>query len=319
MSWALVRAAQHVGIGLTLLPTLYQHRGFDRQGLQTDQRRFAGTPESILTIRDQIQHFAAQEKQPHLLNAGVAIHSLRAVAQAELEALVQGSGQHPIHIHVSEQQKEVDDCVAHTGLRPIEWLCEHIGLDHRWNLVHATHTTPTELTQVAQAQAAVVICPITEANLGDGIFDLITAIDTSLHCSIGTDSHTNRDWSAELRSLEYSLRLTRQVRNVASREVTGFRPTGQTLFEMALRGSSAAAGLPLGGIKVGERADFFELDTHTNPLAGLSQESFIDALIFSTPSNKPKRVYVAGEHKTTDMPRLTALAVKTMHGLRQIT
>jgi formimidoylglutamate deiminase len=220
---------------------------------------------------------------------------------------------------VSEQQKEVDDCVAHTGLRPIEWLCEHIGLDHRWNLVHATHTTPTELTQVAQAQAAVVICPITEANLGDGIFDLITAIDTSLHCSIGTDSHTNRDWSAELRSLEYSLRLTRQVRNVASREVTGFRPTGQTLFEMALRGSSAAAGLPLGGIKVGERADFFELDTHTNPLAGLSQESFIDALIFSTPSNKPKRVYVAGEHKTTDMPRLTALAVKTMHGLWQIT
>jgi formimidoylglutamate deiminase len=317
MSWALVRAAQQVGIGLTLLPTLYQHRGFDRQGLQTDQRRFAGTPESILAIRDQIQHFAAQEKRPHLLHAGVAIHSLRAVAQAELEALVEASGQHPIHIHVSEQQKEVEDCVAHTGLRPIEWLCEHIGLDHRWNLVHATHTISTELEQAAQAQAAVVICPITEANLGDGIFDLITAIDTKLHCSIGTDSHTNRDWSAELRSLEYSLRLTQQVRNVASREATGYRPTGQALFEMALRGSSSAAGLPLGGIKVGERADFFELDPQANPLAGLTEESFIDALVFSTPSNKPKSVYVAGEIKTTDMPRVTALAVKTMHGLWQ--
>jgi len=317
MSWALVRAAQQVGIGLTLLPTLYQHRGFDRQGLQADQRRFAGTPESILAIRDQIQHFAAQEKQPHLLHAGVAIHSLRAVAQTELEALVQASGQHPIHIHVSEQQKEVEDCVAHTGLRPIEWLCEHIGLDHRWNLVHATHTISTELEQAAQAQAAVVICPITEANLGDGIFDLITAIDAKLNCSIGTDSHTNRDWSAELRSLEYSLRLTQQVRNVASREATGYRPTGQALFEMALRGSSTAAGLPLGGIKVGERADFFELDPQANPLAGLTEESFIDALIFSTPSNKPKSVYVAGEIKATDMHRVTALAVKTMHELWQ--
>jgi formimidoylglutamate deiminase len=317
MSWALVRAAQQVGIGLTLLPTLYQHRGFDRQGLQADQRRFAGTPESILAIRDQIQHFAAQEKQPHLLHAGVAIHSLRAVAQTELEALVQASGQHPIHIHVSEQQKEVEDCVAHTGLRPIEWLCEHIGLDHRWNLVHATHTISTELEQAAQAQAAVVICPITEANLGDGIFDLITAIDAKLNCSIGTDSHTNRDWSAELRSLEYSLRLTQQVRNVTSREATGYRPTGQALFEMALRGSSTAAGLPLGGIKVGERADFFELDPQANPLAGLTEESFIDALIFSTPSNKPKSVYVAGEIKATDMHRVTALAVKTMHELWQ--
>ena len=318
MSWALVRAAQHVGIGLTLLPTLYQHRGFDRQELQSDQRRFGTSPDFILGLRDAVLAFSGQQRQGRLLNAGVAAHSLRAVDEAGLRDLLRGSHDHhdlPIHIHVSEQMQEVNDCLHHTGQRPVQWLTNNVDLDKRWNLVHATHTVQSELEGLAATKASVVICPITEANLGDGIFDLTTALDLGLNCSIGTDSHTNRDWSGELRSLEYSLRLTQQARNIASRERSSYAPTGQVLFNLALQGGSAASGQPLAGIAVGQRADFFEIETERGPLAGMAREHLIDAAIFSTPSVKPRKVIVAGKNRAPDFEKITAAAVRTMHEL----
>jgi formimidoylglutamate deiminase len=315
MSWALIRAANAVGMGLTLLPTLYQYRGFDRQSLQEDQRRFASSPASILNIRNAIASYAKTHHCQHLIHAGVALHSLRAVDAIGIQELISGCNDHPIHIHVSEQMQEVNDCLIHTGMRPIEWLCQEVGLDHRWNLVHATHTEPHELIEVAKAHASVVICPITEANLGDGIFDLPGALNAGSNCSIGTDSHTNRDWSAELRSLEYSLRLTKRARNIASNIHSNFAPTGQVLFDLALRGSSAASGQPLSGIKIGERADFFEVETNVGPLAGLPEEHLIDALVFSTPSYKPRQVYVAGKIVKNDMDQITHHAVRCMREL----
>jgi formimidoylglutamate deiminase len=317
MSWAIVNAAQAVGIGLTMLPTLYQYRGFDRQRLQDDQRRFASSPESILHIRNAVEEYARKNQCTNLVNSGVALHSLRAVDAAGIKELISGCNDHPIHIHVSEQIQEVKDCLTHTGMRPVEWLSKEIGLDHRWNLVHATHTEPQELIDVARAKASVVICPITEANLGDGIFDLTGALNAGLNCSIGTDSHTNRDWSAELRSLEYSLRLTKRARNIASDINSNFAPTGHVLFNLALRGASAASGQPLSGIKIGERADFFELDTSSGPLAGLPDEHLIDALVFSSPSSKPKQVFVAGKIVKNDMERITQKAIQCMHELWQ--
>jgi len=315
MSWALIKAAQTVGMGLTLLPTLYQHRGFDRQGLQDDQRRFASSPESILSIRDAITVHAKNHQCSHLINAGVALHSLRAVAASGIKELLFGCHDHPIHIHVSEQLQEVKDCLTHTGLRPIDWLCKEVGLDHRWNLVHATHTESQELIDAAKAQASVVICPITEASLGDGIFDLTGALNAGLNCSIGTDSHTNRDWSAELRSLEYSLRLTKRARNIASDINSNYAPTGQVLFDLALLGGSAASGQALAGIKIGERADFFELETNVGPLAGLPDEHLIDALVFSSPSYKPRKVYVAGQIINNDIEKITHKAIRCMREL----
>jgi formimidoylglutamate deiminase len=315
MSWALVQAAQSVGMGITVLPTLYEHRGFDRQGLQDDQRRFASSPESILNIRDAIDAYAKKHQAQHLINTGVAFHSLRAVAPNSIHELLVACRDHPIHIHVSEQLQEVKDCVAQTGLRPVEWLHKEIGLDHRWNLVHATHTSTDELNNTAKSKASVVICPITEANLGDGIFDLTGALHAGLNCSLGTDSHTNRDWAAELRSLEYSLRLTKQARNIAFNNNENDTSTGQVLFNLALNGGSAAAGQALAGIEVGQRADFFELETKTGPLAGVPDAYLIDALIFSTPSKKPKKVFVAGEIIKNNLEKITYEAIQSMSEL----
>lgn len=317
MALALVQAAKQAGIGITVLPTLYQHSGFGKEGLGENQRRFASDPGLIGAIRDSMNQLAVDSNSQPLVNAGVAIHSLRAVHELGLRELLGACGEHPIHIHVSEQAKEVQDCVAHTGKRPIEWLCDQFSLDHRWNLVHATHATEAELQAVASANASVVICPLTEANLGDGIFDLETALDAGLSCSIGTDSHINRDWAGELRSLEYSLRLTRLARNVASRKSSGFRPTGEVLFDMALAGGAKAAGLPLAGLAVGQRADFMELDRSAIALAGVPDSHMIQALVFSTPGGKPKQVFVAGKCQQPDLEAITAKAAQVMRELWQ--
>jgi formimidoylglutamate deiminase len=317
MALAAVDAAKQTGIGITVLPTLYQHRGFGQRGLGHDQRRFASRPELICSIRDSVKQSATNDKMDHLVNAGVAIHSLRAVHEPGLHELLAGCGEHPIHIHVSEQQREVQDCVAHTGRRPIEWLADRFALDARWNLVHATHAVPAELQAIARQGASVVICPVTEANLGDGIFDLETALDAGLSCSIGTDSHTNRDWAGELRSLEYSLRLTRLARNVASCESSGFRPTGQVLFDMALSGGVEAAGLPLAGLAVGQRADVMEIDRSAIAVAGVPDENLMEALVFSTPAIKPQQVFVAGKRQAPDLEAITAKAAQVMRELWQ--
>lgn len=317
MSWALMQAAIDTGIGLTLLPTLYQHRGFGREGLEHHQRRFASHPDFVHDVRQSVVSEAKRQGKDGLIGAGVAVHSLRAVHPPGLAELVRGCGEHPIHVHVSEQIQEVADCIEHTGMRPVEWLLSNVGLDERWNLVHATHADAQELTGVAQSKASVVICPVTEANLGDGVFDLVTALDQGLHCSIGTDSHTNRDWAAELRSLEYSLRLTRLARNVASRASTHHRPTAQVLFDLVLEGGSAAAGMPLGGMVVGQRADFFEIDAESGPWVGLPTAHWLDAAVFSTPSCPPKRVYVAGKQQQPDIAAIRARAVRAMKALWQ--
>jgi formimidoylglutamate deiminase len=271
----------------------------------------------ICSIRDSVKQSATNDKMDHLVNAGVAIHSLRAVHEPGLHELLAGCGEHPIHIHVSEQQREVQDCMAHTGRRPIEWLADRFALDARWNLVHATHAVPAELQAIARQGASVVICPVTEANLGDGIFDLETALDAGLSCSIGTDSHTNRDWAGELRSLEYSLRLTRLARNVASCESSGFRPTGQVLFDMALSGGVEAAGLPLAGLAVGQRADVMEIDRSAIAVAGVPDENLMEALVFSTPAIKPQQVFVAGKRQAPDLEAITAKAAQVMRELWQ--
>ncbi|MEY2953420.1 MAG: hypothetical protein RLZZ401_1507, partial [Pseudomonadota bacterium] len=210
MSLALVRAAQAVGIGLTLLPVLYRHSGFAVQseggGLRVDQRRFASTPDSVLRIAEAVNAMAL----PHV-NAGLALHSLRAVDPGALKEASAAAAQHgwPVHIHIAEQMQEVDDCIAHHGQRPVEWLLSHAAGDERWNLVHATHTNPQELAGIQAACASVVLCPSTEANLGDGVFDLPTHLQLKAAWSIGSDSHVTRRLGEELRLLEYSQRFAR--------------------------------------------------------------------------------------------------------------
>jgi formimidoylglutamate deiminase len=288
MSLALVRAAQRVGIGITLLPTLYMRSGFGAAGLREDQRRFASTPDSVLRIAQGIG------KQGGLATAGVALHSLRAVDAAALSETCAGVGRAtPIHIHISEQRREVEDCQAFHGRRPIEWLLENASVDAHWNLVHATHADAEELAGLRQRGAAIVICPSTEANLGDGVFDLPTWLGASGRWSVGSDSHVTRGWVEELRLLEYSQRFALRQRNVAARGALR-ESTAAALFDGALEGGSAAAGVALAGLAVGQRADFMVLDTEAPALLGVPGDHLLDALIFSSPESPPRDVYVAG-------------------------
>ncbi|MES2582174.1 MAG: formimidoylglutamate deiminase [Pseudomonadota bacterium] len=293
MSLALVRAARRTGMGLTLLPTLYMRSGFTATGLREDQRRFASTPERIMRVVESVQAHAQGDAR---INVGVAIHSLRAVspqALMELAAYAKQGGL-PVHIHIAEQTQEVDDCLIHSHQRPIEWLLNHVEVDARWNLVHATHTTPQELAGVQARGASIVICPATEANLGDGVFDLAGYAAVQGTWSIGSDSHVTRRWSEELRLLEYSQRLAQRKRNVAA-QALGPLSSAAALLEAALAGGRNATGLALGGIAVGQRADFAVLDTQSPALLGVPADHGLDALVFSSPDAQFDAVYVAGQ------------------------
>jgi len=288
----LVRAAQRTGIGLTLLPTVYMRQGFGQAGLSDSQRRFRADPDFVLDIQSRLAGFA-RLNAPGLLHAGVALHSLRAVPLGALHEVENALPQAPLHIHVSEQTKEVQDCLQTHGRRPIEWLAEQVSLNSRWHLVHATHATPPELKLIRDAGASVVLCPTTEANLGDGRFDWTTALSLGVKGSVGTDSHVNRNWTEELRWLEYVQRLQWQQRNVSLQHQAG--NTAGRLLSWALAGGAAASGLPLGGLAVGQRADMVELDLDCDALLGLPASHVLDAWVFSTPSSPARRIFVGGQ------------------------
>uniref|UniRef100_UPI00097CADD1 formimidoylglutamate deiminase n=1 Tax=Pelomonas sp. KK5 TaxID=1855730 RepID=UPI00097CADD1 len=239
MSWALAEAAETAGLGLTLLPVLYARSGFGQPGLRPDQRRFATDAAWVDAAARRIE----AARRP-LLNAGVALHSLRAANPEDIRALCALVGERdlPIHIHIAEQQQEVRDCLAATGQRPIEWLCANAAPDRRWHLVHATHATRDEIAAVAAAGASVVICPGTEGNLGDGLIDLPGWLEAGVPVSIGSDSHVTRAWGEELRWLEYGQRLALQRRNVSADPARQQTSTAARLFEAARQGSAAPAG-----------------------------------------------------------------------------
>jgi formimidoylglutamate deiminase len=295
MSLALVRAACAVGIGLTLLPTLYMRSGFGAAGLRADQRRFASSPDSVMRVVGSLMH-GTHGARGQLLNVGVALHSLRAVDAGALQELTLAAHQQnlPVHIHIAEQTQEVADCVDHTGQRPIEWLLTHAAVSARWSLVHATHATEAELGGIKNSSAAIVICPSTEANLGDGVFDLPGYSGLGGKWSIGSDSHVTRSWPEELRLLEYSQRLTLRRRNIAA-SVSGARSSAAALFEAALAGGSAATLQPLGGIAVGNRADFCVLDVQSAALLGVPDAQLLDALVFSSPVARFADVFAGGK------------------------
>ncbi len=288
MCAALADASTEAGIGLTLLPVLYERAGFTQAAPHADQRRFIGTPALVHRLIRSIKSGAR-------INAGLAIHSLRAASPASIIALlrtVEGQAL-PIHIHVAEQMREVEDCLAATGARPIEWLCKHLAPDPRWQLVHATHATPAEIDAVAQSGAGIVLCPGTEANLGDGIPNLPACLAAGVPIAIGSDSQVTRNWPEELRWLEYAQRLTRHQRNVAA---TQQQPaTARRLFEAALAGGARCAGHTRWGLTAGARADALVLDARAPALLGIGPLERLDALVFGGGEPALAEVLVAGE------------------------
>ena len=291
LTWALVEAAAEAGIGLTLLPVLYEHAGFAQPRLRDDQRRFAMGAADVWRAARELN-----DSGRSLLNAGLAIHSLRAAAPESIDTLrrLADGFAGPIHIHVAEQTAEVDDCLKATGARPIEWLAGGRLLDRRWQLVHATHAVPAEIDAVAASGAAVVICPTTEADLGDGLADLPRWLDAGVPLAIGSDSHISRDPLEELRWLEFGQRLALRMRNVAAAPQAGVPSTAERLFGMAVEAGAAAAGAGTWGLRPGARADALVVDTGDAPLLGVPADRLLDALVFSGPGRPWREVMVAG-------------------------
>jgi formimidoylglutamate deiminase len=311
MSRALARAAVDAGIGLTLLPVLYERAGFDQGGLRADQRRFATTAAEVLALRDG----ARALRLPHV-QAGVAIHSLRAASPASMHALLHGlrHDDTPIHIHAAEQTAEVQDCLAATGARPIEWLAREGLLDTRWQLVHATHATPAEIDAVAACGAGVVLCPGTEGNLGDGLCDLPGWLAAGVPLALGSDSQVVRSWPEELRWLEYGQRLALQRRNVGA-QADGQRASAARLFDRMLAGGARAAGFGAWGLVAGARADLLVVDPQDSALAGLPPSHLLDGLVFAAPRGPFARVMVAGRWVPEVGPDVQARHVAAMQAL----
>ncbi len=290
MCWSLADAAEHTGMGLTLLPVLYQRAGFAEPQLHDDQRRFAGTPETVMALARAVR----ASGRPGV-DVGVAIHSLRAASMPSIQALLRqiGDDAMPIHIHIAEQTAEVDDCVQSTGQRPIQYLCDTLALDARWQLVHATHASPHEIDAVAKTQASIVICPATEGNLGDGLSDLARWLKAGVPMAIGSDSHVVRNWPEELRWLEYGQRLLHRKRNVAA--APGRQDaTAARLFDAALSAGARAAGRTHWGLVAGARADALVLDTRAPALLGIPPDHRLDALVFAGGEPVLREVIVAG-------------------------
>ena len=304
MAQALADAAAAAGIGLTLLPVLYERAGFAQPALRPDQRRFATTVADVLALQRAVTG--------PLVNAGVAVHSLRAARPESIAALRDGS-QGPLHIHVAEQTAEVGDCLAATGCRPVEWLARHAGLDARWQLVHATHSVAAEVDAVAAAGAGVVLCPATEANLGDGLADLRGWLGASVALSVGSDSQVVRAWPEELRWLDYGQRLALRQRNVAAEP--GREPaTAARLFERMRAGGGAAAGFARWGFEPGARADLLELDLGDDALQGLPVGHALDGLVFAAPARPFRRTLVAGRWAARRADSVTGFT-QAMHAL----
>ena len=287
-SECLIAAAEEAGIGLTLLPVLYQYSGFGAQAPHAGQARFINSPQWIIAL---LQRLQSAHPQHAGLRYGVAPHSLRAVSPASLHELL-GALKHwdaaaPIHIHIAEQTGEVDDCVATLGARPVEWLLDNFAIDARWCLVHATHMTPAETQALARSGAIAGICPSTEANLGDGAFNGALYTAAGGRWGIGSDSHVSTCMREELRSYEYSQRLAQRQRNVLL-DAQG-ASVGAYLYTQALAGGAVASGRPVAGLAVGQRADLLVLDESHPDLCGKNHDQLLDSFIFCSHGQTPVR------------------------------
>lgn len=296
---AIAAAAQASGIGLTLLPVFYAHGDFGGAPPAPGQRRFLSDVDGFARLVE-----ASRARLPADAVLGIAPHSLRAVTPEELAAiipLVNG----PIHIHAAEQTKEVEACIAWSGARPVEWLLDNAAVDARWCLIHSTHLTNGECDRLAASGAVAGLCPVTEANLGDGIFPAIRYLEAGGRIGVGTDSNILVDAAGELRGIEYSQRLAHRRRALLAREGAS---VGRTLFDAAQAGGAQALGVT-GGIAIGRPADIVALDPDHPALAGMADDTLLDAWIFAARHGAVDAVWRGGRKVVTEGRHIAAAAV----------
>jgi len=287
-------AAAQTGIALTLLPVFYLHAGFGGLPAAPGQRRFVNDVDGYGRLIE-----ATRTAVSSLSGAvvGIAPHSLRAATPTEIAAILPLAAGGPVHIHVAEQTKEVEDCLAWSGKRPVELLLDRLPVDERWCLVHATHVTDAESAGIASRGAVVGLCPITEANLGDGLFPAQSFLERGGRFGVGSDSNVLIDAAEELRLLEYGQRLALRTRNALAQ---ASKPSvGRTLFDGALAGGTQALGAP-SGLAVGQPADLVSLRADDTALVHRQHDRWLDGWIFAGRRQTVDCVWRAGAKLVSD-------------------
>jgi formimidoylglutamate deiminase len=298
LSWRILSAAETAGIGLTLMPVLYQASGFGGAAPTEGQRRFVLDDRSFESIARSVAKRVAACPDWRM---GIAPHSLRAVTPDALSRAV-GLARSldpamPIHIHAAEQVKEVEDCLAWSGRRPVEWLLDH-GAGAGWCLIHCTHMTDEERRRLARSGAVAGLCPTTEANLGDGFFPVRDYVAEGGSFGVGTDSNVSTSPVEELRWLDYGGRLRARARNVVETRIGA--SIGQSLLSRALEGGAKALGRPIGSIEPGRRADLVVLDPDHPALVGRPLDRILDAFVFNGNDTPVRDVMVGGRWLVRD-------------------
>lgn len=288
MAVSLCGAAETTGIGLTLLPVFYATSGFGGQAPSAGQRRFLSSIDGFARLLDASE--AAARSLPDAI-VGIAPHSLRAVPPEALQALTQMRPHAPFHIHIAEQVREVDDCVAWSGRRPVEWLYDRVAVDARWCLVHATHVSPAEVAAIIASGAVVGLCPVTEANLGDGLFPADGFVARGGRFGIGSDSNVAIDAGGELRMLEYGQRLLVRERNVLAEPSLS---SGRAMVDAAIAGGAQALGVPASGLVAGGSADLVSFDGEHPSIAYRSGDAILDSWVFAAGQGAVDRVWRRG-------------------------
>jgi formimidoylglutamate deiminase len=284
MALALIEAARDTGIGLTLLPVLYQRGGFDDRALNERQLRFRHDTDAFLRLLDTL----AVHEGPRL-RLGIAFHSLRAVTEAAMRAVLETeiATDRPLHIHIAEQIGEVQECLAQHKARPVDWLFDRFDVDRRWTLVHATHLSAEERKRIARSGAVVALCPTTEANLGDGLFPLREYLSDGGRFGIGSDSHISVSPVEELRWLEYGQRLVARRRNRVTLEA------GESCGEVLL-GACIGGGWQAAGLESAPGDDVVVLDDTAAALAGASARDLVDRFVFAGNRSLVREVFAGG-------------------------
>ncbi len=305
MAERVIAAAEATGIGITLLPVFYAHSDFGGAPPKHGQRRFLSSIDAFAALLEE-----SNRSLPSDAVLGIAPHSLRAVTADELQALYQLNPNGPIHIHAAEQMKEVEASLAFSGARPVEWLLDNAGLDARWCLIHATHMTDAETDALAKSGAVAGLCPITEANLGDGIFPALRYLGAGGSIGIGTDSNILIGAAEELRALEYSQRLPHQARNVLATDQQ--QSVGCRLFNAALSGGAQALGIT-SGIAAGMRADIITLNLDHPSLYGRTGDQLLDSWIFAANRNCIDAVWRHGRKLVSQGRHIAAEPMKARY------
>ncbi len=299
MSDRIIAAARETGIAITHLPVLYACNGFGGVAPESGQRRFVNDSDGFAEL---VESLTKKHGGDPLVRIGIAPHSLRAVTREQIlhatDAITRHDFAAPIHIHIAEQPREVEECVAWSGQRPVEWLLNSIDVDQRWCLIHATYANAMERERLAAGDAVVGLCPTTEANLGDGIFPATEYLAGDGHVGIGSDSNVSVSAIEELRLLEYGQRLSQGRRALlASAESPS---VGRFLYDAAVGGGARALAQPVGALQTGRRADWLVLDGDTPALVHKAGDAILDSLVFAANHTAIKDVMVAGRWRIRD-------------------